>query len=568
MHKTIIPRWTLFTISLIFSALCAQQVVKRDVSIFSLFFWFGAIISAFYALLPIRQSTNLIRHKKMWTSESLIIGLITIIHVSALWYFGSQPAHYHQDEFITAYTSWTIPLWNRIDWFGVYPPIWVSQFPILFHIFQKIFFLIFGPSVLSVRISIWPYAVGILWYTYVLGTILSTRKTALMGTLLTAFFAPQLYLSSMGLHFISSAFFYMATITHWLLFMKTQKQIHSLVTGIFLALSYLTYTGSYVSLPVILLIAAISWGYASQKRVVVMGFFRCLFMASIVLLPFLTYAAFVNNFFVQRVNQVNILWGSWSDVAKTYTPLPTMLINQTVTAVASLFSPGIGGIGGYNFGKMSLFDPMTGALIIAGVLLCAWQSTKKRLVPAALLIAILVPFLANFVLTTHPPPFHRISLLYPLFGLMAGYTLEQFQKILKHTTNTFVLVGVILTICIAINLNRTREMIEKDATLYPQNSRAVADYIMKTVAPGNTIFIAAYPSFYLGQELLFRTNNRYIFDTTTTETIMNVYNGNFLVLFSPSAEIVDKLTRQYPDHKILTRIGDISLGDLTVFSPH
>ena len=68
--------------------------------------------------------------------DILLLGGLALLTITTLLYFESFSTHYHQDEFITAYTSWTLPPVAHVDWFSAYPAVWVSQFPVLFHILQ------------------------------------------------------------------------------------------------------------------------------------------------------------------------------------------------------------------------------------------------------------------------------------------------------------------------------------------------------------------------------------------------------------------------------------------------
>ncbi len=465
--------------------------------------------------------------------------ILILFQLGILWYFVRIPTHYHQDEFITAFTSWTLPPITKLDWFAAYPPVWVSQFPVLFHILQKPFFWIFGPTVTAVRISVWPYAIGILVYLYFLTKILYSRKLAIIVGIIYSAFAPHVYLSSMGLHFISSTFFYIAALTH---FVAGQN----VAAGIFSGAAYLTYTSSYITYPVIALI-----GIFTNRR----GLVTTTLVALLILSPFLVYAATVNNFFTQRVSQVNALWGTWSDPAKQQIAPLAIIQKQTIDAFRSLVIPGVGGLGGYNFGKLGLLDTITAVLLAIGFIMLLGGAVKKsgnRIV----LIALLVPFTTGFILTTHPPPFHRLSIIYPFLALIVGLTITRFRFVV-------VLSGIV----IVANLLHTNYMIKADANIYPQNSRLIAEYITQNIPPGQPIQIAAYPSFYLGQELLFRTNNHYPITTGETGNILDGYRGGTLLLLNPTKENLDKLRAMYPNSSTLRSIDGVSLGDITLFRP-
>src|SRR6185436_915532 len=110
----------------------------------------------------------------------------------------------------TAYTSYSLSSAVRVDWFADFPEVWTARFPVLFHLLQKPFFLLFGPSLEALRVSVWPYYVAITAYTFALGSLLFSRRTGFAAAALWTFFGATLYLHSMGLHFITSTCFYLA----------------------------------------------------------------------------------------------------------------------------------------------------------------------------------------------------------------------------------------------------------------------------------------------------------------------------------------------------------------------
>lgn len=495
------------------------SVLTRSVSLLSLFAWLTAIG------ITIRMFWKKTRHILEIQDVVFLVGA-GIVALILLAYFSSIPSHFHQDEFITAYTSLSLPTVTKIDWFAAYPQVWVSQFPILFHVLQKPFFSLFGPSVWAVRISVWPYYVGILFFLYAIAKRIFPGSEKIV-IFLFIFFAPMLYLSSMGLHFISSTFFFIASLYFTIAY-------DAVLLGLFTALSYLTYTSSYVVGPIVLLSAL----YLRRKLLPVVV------VVLVILLPFLAYAGFVNNFFVQRIDQVNALSGSWSDLPekmKHGQSIVSLIFNQTGNALRSLIQPGIAGLGGYNFGKLALFEPVGFVLFILGF---------RFLKFFPIVLAIVFPFITNFVLSTQPPAFHRISLLYPLFALSMGVVLARQKR---------AVIIIVVSLFALSNLNHVRTMIDNDKTLYPQNSRLIAQYLLKNIPRGSTVSIAAFPAFHLGQELVFRTNNGYRF--------VSDYRGETLIILNPAPSVLSQLSKEYPDHRVITELENVSLGDLTLFTP-
>src|SRR5207247_2281701 len=91
---------------------------------------------------------------------------------------------------------------------------------------------------------------------------------------------------------------------------QTKRTSHALLMGMFTGASYLTYTSSYVAGPVVLVTG---FCVCILDRSYIKGFLKSFIVTIVLLLPFITYAVFVNNFFVQRIFEVNAFSGSWAD---------------------------------------------------------------------------------------------------------------------------------------------------------------------------------------------------------------------------------------------------------------
>lgn len=515
-------------------------VLTRTVSSLSLLTWLISI--ALTVRMFWKKSTDQ-RVPLLQKGDILFLVGTGVVGLTLLAYFSSISSHYHQDEFITAYTSLSLPPITKIDWFAAYPPVWVSQFPVLFHILQKPFLVLFGPSIWAVRISVWPYYLGILFFLYLL-TKRIVPAAAKITAILFVFFAPMVYLSSMGLHFISSSFFFIASLYFLIAY-------NAVFLGAFTALSYLAYTSSYVIIPIIILTNVLN------LKKLIPAFIVCF----VILSPFIAYAGFVNNFFIQRIGQVNALSGSWSDIPqkiKNGEHALLLIFNQTIYAFRSLQEPGIGGLGGYNFGKQALFEPLGFILFVLGFWFLLYHGARHERKLLVVIVAIVVPFISNFILSTQPPAFHRISLLYPLFTLSMGIGLAG-QK--------YIVFFPIVIIFALSNLMHVRTMINKDKTLYPQNSRLIAEYLLKNIPRGSQISIAAFPSFHLQQELVFRTNSGYRFVSEDFSTIRSTYRGEPLIMLNPAPSALSQLSKEYPNHRMIAELENTSLGDLTLFSP-
>jgi hypothetical protein len=564
MRKSIISGYRKHILLILVMSIPVWHVAHADVSLFSLLTYLASIGLGWNML----QRDTVVLFPK--STDILISLALSVLGNSLLLYFASFPSHYHQDEFITAYTSWTLPTLSQIDWFGAYPQVWVSQFPILFHILQKPWLILMGPTVEAIRLSVLPYAMGIISVLYLFARLFGSKLFALLTTGLFIFFAPHLYLESTGLHFVSSSFFFLLAVASWCAFIKLKHDAFALTAGIGASCGLLTYTSSYSTLPTIIGSAFVIWVWTKHPGHLLPGLKKAVAMAIIILAPFVTHALLINNFFTQRIDQVSVLWGSWSDTTGTTMPWHSLVWNQTLTAFQALTQDHIGGAGGYHFGGRGLMDLFTAVMLCIGILTSIWRGFVKRdPLHIVCIIAFVLPFLSGFILTIHPPPFHRISLLYPFMAFFVGQGIWLMTKHISPSVLRKGMIACLFGIFALFNWQRTHAMITNDTALYPQNSRAIAAYLNETAATGSTIWIAAYPSFYLPQELLFRTHNAFTLHADTTETILSRYQGDEpLILLNLTAETTQHLQTTYPAGKLLTQWNDIHLGDLTLFVPH
>jgi len=296
-------------LSLIASLIVAQNVYRETVTSTSLFIYLFSIVSCilFFTNIPKKLSlnTSALRSK----SELVIILFLIVLQLSLLKYFSSFPFHYMQDEFVLAYTSYFLPLQNNINWFSDFPnkSEWFIQFPIIFFVLQKPFLMFLGPSVESIDISTWPYDILIIVYLYLLAKeYFKNRYFSYVVPVVYIFLAPSLYLSSLGLFHVSSVFFFLASFYYFLLTIRRQERKYAVLCGIFVSLSYLTYTSSYIALPLLFLFVLIE-AVTKQSLKVLRLFVPSAVIIPIVMLPFLTYAVTKNNLFTQRISQVSFL---------------------------------------------------------------------------------------------------------------------------------------------------------------------------------------------------------------------------------------------------------------------
>jgi hypothetical protein len=328
---------------------------------------------------------------------------------------------YHLDEYISAHISAQYNLLTD-NFFGAFPQDkvqWVCQFPSPYFFLQKIFFLIFGSNLLTVKLSTLPYALLTAIILFFVLKQLFARRTAHLGLLLYSFLAISLYLDSWGLHFAASTSCYL-----WLVWsmlrqlqpalqgQKVQTGARSMRLGLLTAACYFFYASSYIALPI-----AISFYFVLslvKKQVMFKELLIMLLSFALVASPFVTYMIKEQNFYLtQRVDQVNLLTGSWSDSAQSLNQALDTTKKHLVKSAKSLVIDDIGGAGGYDFNHQALFDEFTAALLIVGLVtfLIFYQ---QKLIAIFIIAQLGILFIGGTVLTIPPPAYHRIGLMFPL----------------------------------------------------------------------------------------------------------------------------------------------------------
>lgn len=571
---------------LIFLGLLATFLVSIDVyfntvTLFSLFLYFLSI-TIFVILFKNRETTKLIQKGETKGKSNkrgvLILLFLIIVQIALLAYFSNFPFHYHEDEFIEAYTSFSLPAVDKINWFSVFPDkqSWVAQFPILFFIFQKPFFMLFGPSIESIRISTWPYQVLILIYLYLLSKeYFSSRLSSASSILIFIFLAPNLYISSIGIHVISSTLFLLAGFYYLTLMMKKHNSNHAILCGIFTALSYLTYPGSYIALPIFLIFLTVEsvkqWSLKPAKFFIITLVFWFLIM-----LPFLVYALTKDNFFTQRLGQVNFPWGTWGQTQQQLqagSNLINLVKAQALINVKSLYDNGFGGIGEYYFGRQALFNPVTFAFLLAGFCISIYKGIFKNrsyLYPISIIIIV---FLTGMILTIPPGAIHRLSVVFPFIALVMAMVVDLISKRVKlgnkNISLLYLVIALLLIFCLT-NFKSAITMIKEDKKIsILTDSVYISSYIEENVPKGSMILISAFPSYHLQRELIFRTRNSYKFTTNYFPEILPFTDkNNILILHYPDSSQIQQLYSNFPNGKIINTINGSNLKIHAIFIPN
>jgi len=319
----------------------------------------------------------------------------------------------HGDDMLTAYFSATYDL-RHTDFFAPVPADpddWVSQFPAPFFVLQKLFFAAFGESLLTIKLSILPYVVVTAGFLFAIARDLVDERAAALAVVVYAFFGPSLYLETLGLHFVSSTAAFLAFFHFAIRELRSGRRRDALIAGVLAGSCYLFYLSSFLALPLAALFFFVRGG-ARREHHVAGNLLLFVVGVAAVLSPFLADAARHHGGYLRRVEQVALLGGEWSAYrpggAGAAVPAPHVVSQSLGLSLRSLYTPGIGGHGGYDFGKQAPPQPLALPPAMLGAL---------RAIPPPprcggwwpLRITIALAFLIGVVLAMPPPAFPPLT---------------------------------------------------------------------------------------------------------------------------------------------------------------
>lgn len=415
----------------------------------------------------------------------------------------SNPVRVHYDEFITGYFSAHYDF-QKTNFFSPIPPNrggWVSQFPAPFFALQKLFFLVFGENLSAIRISILPYVLIVTAMLFLITRHVLNTNSAIIAVILYSYFAPSLYLETLGLHFISSTAVFLIFFYFLIINIQRNDLRSAILLGFSGGLSYLFYSSSYIAFPLMVLVFLIRLG-AHRKWLILKNFALATASFGMVALPFLHYMYRADNFYLsQRIDQVNLISGEWSaakdELAKSRN-VYDIIRENFILSIQSLYKNGIGGHGGYNFGRLALLEETSLFLIAAGAFLSLFWLRKKMALVLVWLV-ILISFLTGMVLTIPPPAYHRFSAAFPFLIVIMSVFLNRLLdwKFLPKKMAVF----IVLTIIIIYALNNYNYF-RRQAASDTDQSLKLGNYIVENF-PSRKIYIAAFPSYHLKKVFYF-----------------------------------------------------------------
>jgi 4-amino-4-deoxy-L-arabinose transferase-like glycosyltransferase len=503
--------------------------------------------------------------------DALVVGGLVVAYLAAAAWFAGYPGHFHYDEVITAYASATLPPPTQLDPFAGFPAVgqWVCQFPIVFFALQWPFMAALGPSLEAIRVSVWPYLALSAVYLYALsGRYVRTRSMRAIAVVAFAFLAPNLYLASLGVHFHSSVLFMLACLYHYERAAEMGSRPHAALAGLWLGLSFLTYTASFLALPA--LVAFVALGFAFRRGPSFGVLARIAAGFAVVMLPWAVYAYTWKDYFVERPDQVG---GALKSAATNGTlderagKVGELLWGWLSTNARAVYEPGLGGVTDYDFGHRAMLDPFTLALLGFGTLVAVYRVVRTRDdSPLRPLVVVVLGFVLGMVLTQPAGAFHRTIVVFPFVGLLVAMGLEPFGELLgrwqERARPALPLVGT--AAFVVVNWLAVDRMIQLDG---PKPSVAIAHYLLGHAAQGAHVTISADPVFHLQRELYFRTGDRFAFRTGWFPDVAPTLGDGPVVVYAPQADQIAQLRERFPDWTFVSYVDGMELDKYLIVMP-
>lgn len=490
--RNTIRKFALILLSIFSSVFLAIWVYQNKYSPILILLWLYSIIV--FVISQWEQSSNNVKInlKSLLKPKTILLGLVLILPLIVR-IFNFRPDRIHGDDLLSAYFSAHLNL-LKDNFFAPIPQNkgeWVCQFPSVYFFLQKIFFLFFGESSQSVKFSILPYVFVISLMLFLLVKKNLNTETAIISVILYSFFSPSLYLETLGLSFMSSTAVFL--IFFYFLTAESENSFFSALTGVFCGLCYLFYASSYFALPV--LAAYFTLRFLSKQKIIIMkNFLISIFGFYLVVSPFIAFMSKTKSYYLTgRVNQVNLINGSWSNTQERLRKgesIISIVKENFLVSVKSLYTDGIGGYGGYNFGHLALFEKFSFFIFCVGIAICVFLASKNITTFFALLI-ITVSFIFGIVLSLPPPAFHHFSIAFPFLIWVMSIP---FYFLLSPKLNRKLIIFLILSVLIVYSVKNQKYFIRITFEENNNESIRLASYILDNY-PSRNIYIASFSGF-------------------------------------------------------------------------
>lgn len=437
----------------------------------------------------------------------------------------------HTDEFMTGYFSATHDF-AHLSFFGSIPEYWEwqGQFPTPFFFLQRVFFTLFGESMLTVRLSVQIYVAIVSLMLFLIVREILDQKAALVAVVLYSFFAASIYLETLGLMFISSTaiftvFFYFALREY-----RTEETFHAALAGMACGLCYLTYYTSYLAFPLFVVVFAVQL-LRRRNIAVLQNFAIALAGMLLVLAPFMAFGLRYGNYVAARTNQLGLLTGDWSPhreaIAAGTNPIPIVRDNL-ILSLKSFFQDGIGGGGGYDFGHQAFFGWFSLVLFLTGILAgLVLLFRRSELLFVFLVIA--AAFFGFVVLVLPPPGYHRLSIAFPFMVILMTLPFSLLLRIRQLPVSIrYALAGGLLLVFACVNQRYFTEAVIHDQ---PSDDLRLSALLNQRF-DGRTVYVAAFDAFSFQKIFYFQDRWR------KSRHVETGFHDNLLKKFNPNETYV------------------------------
>jgi len=502
----IIIKNSYFICSILLSASVNLSLFKNHYSNILIIFWLLAII---FFIFSFKKTSSVPKEKNKIISGKFLVACFFILLPCLVRIMNYDLTRIHGDDMLTGYYS-TQYNFSKDNFFAPMPQkgVWVCQFPSLFFASQKLFFLIFGENLLTIKLSILPYV----WLTSLLLFIFVNKffnyKTAIISLVFYAFMAPSIYLETLGLEFISSTAIFLAYLYFEINNIKDPSYRSSIFSGLFCGLSLLFYTASYIAVPLFFVFFVVRL-FKRNFTVLVKQTLVSIVIFLITTSPFFMYMYVNKNFYLsQRAEQVNIINGSWSGTKEKINQGENYLNivkENSINTIKSFYQDGLSGVGGYNFGHMAFFDKFTFIFLSFGLIISLILLFKKIEI-LYILISIFSALMVNVVFTIPPIAFHRLSVVFPLIIIilcLPFYLIFTFNNKLQLLSLLFIVPIIIIS-----SINNQKSFLMQVESERNNSSLFLAKYLAQNY-PNRNVYVAAFPGFALDKILYFALKTYY-----------------------------------------------------------
>ena len=566
---------SLAAICVLLTAAACVMAAAAEGRIVTLLIYLGGLGTGIAALWTSRPGEPSTTAQPRWIERGdlPLIGAVMLVQLIGLIYMQTFPFHYVQDEFITGHASYTLPSISEVDWFAGYPAPgeWIAGFPILYYALQRPFIELFGLSLETIRISTWPYHLLSAALVYLIGKeFFHCKPWAVVAAIGYILLAPNLYMAGYGMHNISSTFFFLAAFFAAIRMLRDDSRGWMVVCGLASTMAYLTYTSSYLTLPLLGVFIALT-ALFQRSWTPLIRFGQVLIIVAIGLAPFLTHALSQHNYFTERGDQVNAVSTFYDDESISN---PTAeLADHVWINIQSLYSPGIGGVTDYWFGHQSLFDWLTLSLLASGIAIGLYRGLRDRNpLEITAIGAVLATFTFGMFLTLPAGGFHRTTLAFPLIALLIALTIRTLIDGLPWMENRprlqMTSAAIFLATFILINVSTLHTMTQEDETISGlTDSVPIISYVEDHVPSGEAIIISAFPNYHLERELIVRTGDSYDVRIKRFDEAIEEAGNTVIVLFQPPSDQTHRLEARYSGGEFIESYDGRELRRHLIWAP-